>query len=385
MEQMFPRRERFPADARTAGTRRVMLGAFFGAVAVLAATTVLTWDTMQARKAARAEAAAREIARAEAFAAPPGSCLTWTEPEAADIRKVDCTEPHLFELVGTADLEPILGKNTPYPSAERWQELKEEHCTTLATDYMNGKLDPFGRFSVGALTPSQQGWQNGDKRLRCGLQIVGPSGAVFSVVGSATKLDQSDVHEVGTCIGIDGKSVGDPGVDCAGPHAYEIVGVIDLGVLFHDEEYPDTKKQDPPLFESCNALAKEYSGGKDISTMGLVVTWDNLAQESWDAGSRKVNCKVGASLPDGSGLAPVTGSIKGEVQVGTEPAPPAEKVRPGSPATTVPPPIPATPEEEQEEGQGEESPDDQQNSEQNPPGSEENQPSQEPSTSPSEG
>ena len=33
-------------------------------------------------------------------------------------------------------------------------------------------------------------------------------------------------------------------------------------------------------------------------------------QESWDAGSTLVNCKVAAKLPDGSGLAPVTGSLK---------------------------------------------------------------------------
>jgi hypothetical protein len=58
----------------------------------------------------------------------------------------------------------------------------------------------------------------------------------------------------------------------------------------------------------------------------LTISWDTLQEASWAAGSRLVNCKVGALLPDGSGLAPVTGSVRA--------APPV----PAVPVTTTPPP-----------------------------------------------
>ena len=38
---------------------------------------------------------------------------------------------------------------------------------------------------------------------------------------------------------------------------------------------------------------------------------DTLKQESWTAGSRKVNCKVGALEEDGS-LRPVVGSVRAQ-------------------------------------------------------------------------
>ncbi len=42
--------------------------------------------------------------------------------------------------------------------------------------------------------------------------------------------------------------------------------------------------------------------------------------------------KIAAKLPDGSGLAPISGSIKGSISVGEAPAGPAQKVEPGTPA-----------------------------------------------------
>jgi hypothetical protein len=48
-----------------------------------------------------------------------------------------------------------------------------------------------------------------------------------------------------------------------------------------------------------------------------------------------VDCRLGAFLPDRSGFAPVTGSVKGPVQIGKEPAPPAVP-NPG-PAPVTPP------------------------------------------------
>ena len=69
--------------------------------------------------------------------------------------------------------------------------------------------------------------------------------------------------------------------------------------------------------------------------------WDNLTEDSWTAGTRRVNCNLAALLPDRSGFAPVTGSVRGPVTVGDTPAPPATGTpEPGVPAQ-VPPVEPA--------------------------------------------
>ena len=73
-----------------------------------------------------------------------------------------------------------------------------------------------------------------------------------------------------------------------------------------------------------------------ITDKKLTVYWDNITEDSWKAGSRKVNCNLAALLPDRSGFAPVTGSVKGAVSVGDQPAPPApDSTTPGAPASST--------------------------------------------------
>ena len=59
-----------------------------------------------------------------------------------------------------------------------------------------------------------------------------------------------------------------------------------------------------------------------IGDKKLTVYWDNLTEDSWKAGTRKVNCNLAALLPDRSGFAPVTGTVKRR-GVGGRPARPA--------------------------------------------------------------
>ena len=78
-----------------------------------------------------------------------------------------------------------------------------------------------------------------------------------------------------------------------------------------------------------------------ITAKKLTVYWDNVTEDSWKAGTRHVNCNLAALLPDRSGFAPVTGSVRGPVTVGDTPAPPAANTpEPGVPAQ-VPPVTPA--------------------------------------------
>ncbi|MCX2732460.1 septum formation family protein [Saccharopolyspora sp. NFXS83] len=318
---------------RKPNTRLVMIAAAIGGALVLLISALL--NTPTGGGGSGIGGPGREgasPATPPVFEAKAGTCLHWTEPDAADIRQVKCGERHLFEVTGKADLSADFANTAPYPSAEQWEQLKQERCTAVSQQYLRGRFDPNGRFSVGAFTPSQQGWGSGDRKLHCGLQQPGPSGKLYASKGTVASQDQSSTYEVGRCLGINGTDVWDS-VDCAQPHSVEITGVVDLGTEF-PAEYPSEGDQDGFLATRCGELTAEYAGSPTaVTDKKLVAYWDTLPQESWDAGSRQVNCKASAQLPDGSGLAPITGSVKGDVQVGQEPAPQdTAPIEPGVPA-----------------------------------------------------
>src|SRR5882724_4681167 len=155
--------ERFRSSDRTLSTRLVMGGAFVGALVVLTLSMVFSWPARVSAGAGNDPASNL----AAAFDAPPGSCLTW-KPDGSDMRPVGCDQPHLFEVTGDVDISAEHGPNDPSPTADAWREIAKQKCTTGAAEYLGGKLDPFGRFSVGALKPSDDQWQSGDRKLRCG-------------------------------------------------------------------------------------------------------------------------------------------------------------------------------------------------------------------------
>jgi hypothetical protein len=280
--------------------------------------------------------------------ATPGICLTWSHADASDTRVVDCGQTHLFEQAGTVQLSD----QTELPDDSRWRQLVRERCDPVVRDYLGGRFDPDGRYRIGALKPSPTKWGQGDRELRCGLQSASRSGALYPMAGKAVEQDQAAVHDPGTCLAIDGRTIGDP-VDCAGSHAVETVGVVDLAGKF-DGAFPAVDAQDEFLQTACTKIATSYAGGDEVITgKKLTVYWDNLTEESWKAGTRRVNCNLAALLPDRSGFAPVTGSVRGPVTVGDTPAPPAANTpEPGVPAevppvppagTPAPSPVPSTP------------------------------------------
>lgn len=335
--RIAPRRVAQPANgggpllAIGGPARRLIVGVVIGAAIMLGVATIDTVGGGQVPLLGSFAAlpASNEIAVEPVPEAAPGSCLDWKRNDAADAKVVDCTQPHLFEQVGAV---PVTDE-AALPDDRRWRQLVNERCTPVATHYLNGHYDPNGKFRVGALKPSETRWRDGDRDLRCGLQAASRSGALYPVVGKVAEQDQSDVRPPGTCLGIDGRAIGDP-VDCAAAHAVESVGAIDLGGEFKNE-FPSVGAQDAFLQPACTKLAADYAGGAQaIGDKKLTVYWDNLTPESWAAGTRKVGCNLAALLPDRSGFAPVTGSVRGPVTVGDKPAPPAEQAVPGAPATS---------------------------------------------------
>lgn len=314
-----------------------MLSAAVGAIVVLLVSIALNWPTTQRTSSSVVGGSTQQDGAASApiqsFDSSPGSCLDWTKPDATDIRKVPCEQPHLFEVTGKADLESQFDSDAPYPRPQQWQALKQKHCSVVSGRYLAGRFDPAGRFSVGAFTPSNDGWLDGDRTVHCGLQQPGPSGKLYRMTGHISTLDQSNVYTTGRCLGINGKAVWDP-VDCAEQHSVEITGEVNLGEQFPNG-YPAETEQDNFLAIRCAEITARYAGSPTAaSDKGLITYWDTLTAESWHAGSRMVNCKVSAQLPDGSALAPVTGSVTGPVTIA--PGPAAENlvpIEPGVPAT----------------------------------------------------
>lgn len=340
------------------GARRVGIGILIGAFVMLA---VASMDSLLGAEVPVLGSFASSGGGATADEPPPlppppdtpGTCLNWSRADATDTAAVDCAQPHLFEQAGRVALtdQPV------FPADEAWQKLVSERCAPLVDRYLNGRYDPDGKFRVGALKPSQQRWDEGDRGMRCGLQTASRSGAMFPMTGKVAQQDQSAVQPVGTCLAIDGRTVGDP-TQCGTPHAVETVGVVDLGTEF-PEEFPSVEDQDKFLQPACTDVANKYAGNeKVIADKGLTVYWNNLSEESWQAGSRKINCNVGTLLPDGSGFASITGSVKGQLTVADQAAPPAPT------APGVPSGAPGTPAAPSESAEGTPAPTEQPESEQ---------------------
>ncbi|QRP45876.1 septum formation family protein [Amycolatopsis sp. FDAARGOS 1241] len=304
---MSPDAERFRPPLNPLSTRVVMAGVFLGAVIALALSVTFSWTSTLPGGAGGGEGKLTAAAE-EAFHSPPGSCLTWTAPDASDVKKVACTQPHLFEVTGLVDIGAQYNAQAPFPNLDQWQQIAQTKCNGDVAPYLGHPLDPYGKLTTNLLRPTAAQWADGNRQLRCGLQWAGPGGGLQPTTGPAKSQDQSAVWDPGTCLALAGKGVGDP-VPCSRPHSYEIIATIDLATHFKDG-YPKQDDQDSWLDTECNKAADDYTGKADLNAKKLTLGWDLREQESWDVGSTKVNCKVAATLSDGSGFQAVTGSVK---------------------------------------------------------------------------
>jgi Septum formation len=356
-----PHRRRAVTSSRTSGTRPPMvrlrlvsvLGLLLGATVMLASaalsqstgTQVPVLSTLAAAPVPPSE---HPMPERRPPPATPGTCLAWRRDDATDAAIVDCAGPHLFEQAGAVTLTQY-GPDAPLPDNQSFRQLVNEQCTGLVTSYLHGRYDPDGAFRAGALKPSATAWFSGNRSMRCGLQRFSRSGALYSIKGKVAELDQSNIRAAGLCLGIDGKFIGDP-VSCSRPHAVQSVGSIDLSSKF--SKYPQVSDQDNYLQPQCTKLASSYAGGQQaLAGKNLSVIWDNLSQDSWNAGTRKVPCNLAAQLPDHSGFAPITGDAKGKVTVGDLAAPPAPQTSaPGAPADNGDGAVPAPGSDQQANG-----------------------------------
>uniref|UniRef100_UPI002457D83F septum formation family protein n=1 Tax=Nocardia carnea TaxID=37328 RepID=UPI002457D83F len=169
--------KRIPAPRLRWSLLAVAVGAIIAALLTLMLSGFDNDSNLQARSPGGAVAKADKVFASVA----PGDCLTWTKPDHSDLVELDCAEEHLFEVTDTVDLSQYpgseFGPDAVWPDSLRLTELREEHCVPAAQRYLNGRFDPRGKYAVGLMYPSNDGWNNsGDRILRCGLQVPGLSG-----------------------------------------------------------------------------------------------------------------------------------------------------------------------------------------------------------------
>lgn len=280
-----------------------------------------------------------------------GDCLDWPAGNPGQPTAVDCAQKHRFEVAGGIDTSLIpgveFGEDALWPGPERFAAIRDEQCPVAVDQYLEGRLDPQGRFSVGMMYPSQAQWDKGARQLRCGIQENGADGQPAQFSGRVADQNQSYVWPEGTCIGIDPENRTPTGfpVNCAEPHAFQTTGIVDLAIRFGDrmsnKPWPATGAQNNYLSSICPKQAERFVGGAPaLDATTLNVQWSVLSEPSWLAGSRKVVCYLG--LPDKrGGFATLVGDAKGGALLinGKAPVPPPA----APPGRALPTPVPLPP------------------------------------------
>lgn len=329
--------------------RVVLIGVVIGAIAMAVAAFTLGWFSNAGNVGGTDIGESERLAQDAFTQSVAGDCLDWPEGKPGSPAKVDCTAKHRFEVAGPIDGSVLpgaeFGPSATWPGADRFASIRNEQCPVIVSEYLGGKLDPQGRFSVGLMFPSQVQWDKGARQLRCGLEQPGKNGAQTQFVGRVADLDQSFDWPPGTCIGIDAttRTPTSTPVNCTEQHAFQTTGIVDLGARFgprlSGKPWPGIDEQNKFLTSICPGQTNRFLGGKDkFDKTTLNVQWSTISEVSWLAGSRRVLCYVG--LPDRGGFATLVGDARSTLLVnGKLPVPPPA----APPGRALPTPVPNAP------------------------------------------
>ncbi|HIW96066.1 MAG TPA: septum formation family protein [Candidatus Corynebacterium gallistercoris] len=263
-----------------------------------------------------------------------GDCVNWT-PGAQGVNTgfttVDCAAPHRFEVSAREDLAKYptseFGPEANQPDLARQEQLTNELCAGPTLKYLEGKLDPEGRYSISPILPPQSAWAEGDRTMLCGVMVQDANGRSVETTGFAAQQDQARVFPADTCVRVDGDVTNE--VPCQEEHAWQVTSLVNLGERFPDS-WPGVEQQNEYLNEVCTNAARDYLGGDDaLYESTLTPFWNTLQQQSWDAGSRSVNCALTYGQPGGS-FATLNGDVRQGFTINGQPPakqPPRNPIR----------------------------------------------------------
>ena len=308
-------------------TRRALLLTALGGLLIAGVLTALPRG--EGGNGLQANAISLGLRGAETFGkAKSGDCLNWPErtPDAAEV--VDCKDEHRFEVAESVDMRTFpgseYGPDAAPPSPARIQQISQEQCQVAVRRYLGERFDPNSRYTVSMMWSGDKAWrQSGERRMLCGLQLPGPNNTQLAFQGKVADIDQSKVWPAGTCLGID-PSTNQPTdipVDCAGPHAMEVTGAVNVAEKFPAGLPPDPE-QDAFIKDACTRMTDAYLAPIQLRSTTLTLIYSTISLPSWAAGSHQVSCSIGATLGNG-GWSTLLNSAKGPLQInGQPPIPP---------------------------------------------------------------
>ena len=246
--------------------------------------------------------------------ADTGSCVTWVPGQDGtntDFNSVDCAQNHRFEVSVREDLSQYptseFGENAEMPNMERQEQLTSQLCVGPTISYLNGKLDPEGRYTISPILPPASAWEDGDRTMLCGVMVQDAEGRSVETTGNAAEQDQSAALPADACVRAEEDRTME--VPCDQDHSWQVTSVVNLGEKFPDV-WPNIDQQNEFLNGACTEAARNYLGGDDaLYKSTLTPFWTTLKQQSWDAGSRNVNCALVFGNP-GGGFANLNGDVR---------------------------------------------------------------------------
>lgn len=338
-------------NLQATATRRALLLTALGGLLIAGVTTALPAGANDAGRLVGHSNAVPEANRAsQAFDnARPGDCLNWPNKEPDQATVVDCKDEHRFEVATSVDMRMFpgseYGPNAAAPSAARVQQISQEQCQAAVKRYLGTKYDPNSKFTIGMLWSGAKAWSAGDRQVLCGLQLPGGGNEEQQAVkGRVADLDQSKVWQAGTCLGIDtaANQPTDIPIDCAGPHAMEVTGSVNVAEKFPGGALPPEADQDAYIKDTCTRMTDAYLAPVELRTTTLTLVYSTVSLPSWSAGSHQVSCSIGATLGNG-GWATLVGSAKGALLInGQPPVPPPDIPAERLNIPPIPLPMPTT-------------------------------------------
>lgn len=259
--------------------------------------------------------------------ADTGACLTWdVNPDGSftNFGQTDCNTDHRYEVASRENLAAYpsseFGPSAPAPDITRQAQLREELCKGPTTEYLGGRFDPQGRYSIAPILPPPEAWKAGDRTMLCGVQVSDGKGIPMLTRGKATDQDQARIAQTGECLAVDATGAS-RSVDCGADHQFEVTKVINLEEVFPDK-VPTVEEQDSHLQKQCTQAALDYLGGDDaLYNSTLQPFWSTIPTNSWIGGSHTVNCSLFKASRDGK-LSALKGSAKGAFTIDGAPPPP---------------------------------------------------------------
>jgi predicted heme/steroid binding protein len=341
------------SSLQATSTRRALLLTALGGLLIAGITTAIPASGNDPGRLIGYSNAAGNRASQAIDKARPGDCLNWPNkaPDQASI--VDCKGDHRFEVASSVDMRTLpgseYGPNAAAPTAGRIQQISQEQCQAAVERYLGTKYDPDSRFTIGMLWSGEKAWsQAGERRMLCGLQLPGAGNESQQVFkGQVSDLDQSKVWPAGTCLGIDNAAnqPTDIPIDCAGPHAMEVTGFVNLAEKFPGG-LPAEPDQDGFIKDACTRMTDAYLAPVELRATTLTLIYSTISLPSWSAGSHQVSCSIGATLGNG-GWATLVGSAKGPLLINGQspvapPDIPAGRLNVPPIPLPMPMPLPAT-------------------------------------------